>query len=217
MTRVFSLALYYLFARWLPESHRSRLAKKLRSWLCRRLFARCGRDVNVERGASFGSGRRVRIGDRSGLGANARVEWVTIGRDVMMGPDLLAFNRNHAHCRLDVPMVEQGFEPPEEIVIEDDVWIGARVILLPGVRVGKGCIVGAGAVVTRDVPPFAIVAGAPARVIRFRGDSGTASAPAVEKDHMSDDDAPSTRNSASAHMGAAGVENNNSLACAWCD
>jgi maltose O-acetyltransferase len=54
-------------------------------------------------------------------------------------------------------------------VIGDDVWIGTRAILLPGVTVGRGAIVGAGAVVTADVPPRAIVGGNPARIIRYRG------------------------------------------------
>jgi acetyltransferase-like isoleucine patch superfamily enzyme len=57
-------------------------------------------------------------------------------------------------------------EPP--IVIEDDVWIGARAILLAGVRVGTGSVIGAGSVVTRDVPPYSVAAGSPCRVLRAR-------------------------------------------------
>ena len=59
----------------------------------------------------------------------------------------------------------QGYLKPQPVVIEDDVWIGARVIFLPGVRVGRGAIVGAGAVVTKDVPDYALVVGNPARVV----------------------------------------------------
>ena len=54
----------------------------------------------------------------------------------------------------------------EKVIIENDAWIGAGVIILPGVRIGEGAICGAGAVITKDVPPYTIVAGVPARVIR---------------------------------------------------
>ncbi|MBA7584861.1 Maltose O-acetyltransferase [subsurface metagenome] len=56
----------------------------------------------------------------------------------------------------------------KEVVIENDVWLGAGVIVLPGVTIGEGAIVGAGAVVTKDIPPFAVVAGVPAEIIRMR-------------------------------------------------
>jgi maltose O-acetyltransferase len=56
----------------------------------------------------------------------------------------------------------------KKITIEKDVWIGAQAVILPGVTVGEGAVVGAGAVVTKDVPPFAIIGGAPARIIRMR-------------------------------------------------
>lgn len=59
------------------------------------------------------------------------------------------------------------------VVIEDDVWVGARAVLLRGITLGRGTIVGAGSVVTRPTPPYAIVAGSPARVVRFPWDVAT--------------------------------------------
>jgi maltose O-acetyltransferase len=129
----------------------------------------CGRDVNVEHGAWFGSGRGIRLGDRSDIGMDALVIGpLTVGRDVMMGPRCILLASSHAFAAVDVPMNTQGFVEDSPIVIEDDVWVGAGCIVLPGVRIGTGSIVGAGSVVTRDVPPWTVVAGNPARVVRSR-------------------------------------------------
>lgn len=86
----------------------------------------------------------------------------------MMAPEVVIITRSHGHERVDIPMRKQGyFDSP--VYIEDDVWIGTRAIILPGVRVGTGSIVGCGAVVSRDVEPFSIVGGIPAKLIRKRG------------------------------------------------
>ena len=76
----------------------------------------------------------------------------------------------HQFSRTDIPMRLQGHRQYQPVLIEDDVWIGARAIILPGLRIGKGAIVGAGSVVTKDVPPYAICVGNPARVIKSRID-----------------------------------------------
>lgn len=86
----------------------------------------------------------------------------------MMAPDVIIIGENHQFSRLDVPMRLQGYQEYPPVYIDDDVWIGARVIILPGITIGKGSILGAGSVVTKDVPPFSIVAGNPARIIRNR-------------------------------------------------
>ena len=70
--------------------------------------------------------------------------------------------------RTDIPMRGQGSTPARKVTVSSDVWIGARVIILPGVTIGQGAIIAAGAVVTKDVPPFSVVGGVPARVIKFR-------------------------------------------------
>lgn len=133
------------------------------------MFDSCGVDINVEAGADFGKGRGITIGDRSGIGIRARLGApVRIGNDVMMGPDVLIFTRNHRFSRLDVPMIEQGSSEPKAVVIGNDVWIGERAIILPGVVIGDGAIVGAGAVVREAVPSLAIAIGNPATVVDYR-------------------------------------------------
>jgi maltose O-acetyltransferase len=164
-------ALYYGFARHLPYSGRPYAfgAKRIRSALCRHMFASCGRDVNVEHGAMFGNGREISLGDNSGIGLDAFIAGpLTIGRNVMMGPRCTFLAFDHVAERTDIPMNAQGIRPARAPVVEDDVWIGANVVVLPGRRIGTGSIVGAGAVVTRDVPPYSIVGGNPAAVIGRR-------------------------------------------------
>ena len=78
------------------------------------------------------------------------------------------FTANHGIGDLSVPMWRQKSSAPKPIVIGNDVWIGARVIILGGVHVGDGSVIGAGSVVTRDVEPYSIVAGNPAKLIRKR-------------------------------------------------
>jgi maltose O-acetyltransferase len=65
-------------------------------------------------------------------------------------------------------MCKQGFEEAKPVYIGDDVWIGGRVTILPGVHIGNGSVVGTGAVVTKDVPDYAVVGGVPAKVLKYR-------------------------------------------------
>lgn len=92
---------------------------------------------------------------------------LTIGSRVAVAAHVVFASIGHGHDRIDQPMVDQPVTR-QEIVIEDDVWIGANAVILGGVRVGAHSIVGAGAVVTRDVEPYSVVGGVPARLIRRR-------------------------------------------------
>lgn len=170
MVRVFFYVLYYAFARHLPCSTQPYAfgAKRLRYWICRRLFACCGKNVNVEHGAFIGGGRHIRIGDNSGIGVNCVVNRASIGKNVMMGRDVVFITQNHAFDDPDLPLQEQGYTETEPVVVGDNTWIGTRCIILPGRKIGKCAIIGAGAVVSRDVPDYAIVCGNPARVVRYR-------------------------------------------------
>lgn len=160
--------LLYAFARHLPESNKINLGQKtLRAFCGKMLLAKCGNHVNIEKNAEFA--HSVELGDHSGLGINCRISGKTlIGNNVMMGPNVLIFTKNHAFDRIDIPMNFQGISEEKPVVIEDDVWIGANAIILPGVTVSKGSIIGAGAVVTKNVPAYAIVAGNPAKILKYR-------------------------------------------------
>lgn len=86
----------------------------------------------------------------------------------MIGPSLMTFTASHIHSDTNIPMNIQGNTSKQEIIIEDDVWIGARVIIMPGVLIGQGAIIGAGTVVTRDVEPYDVVVGGKQKVIKNR-------------------------------------------------
>ena len=121
-------------------------------------------------------GEGLIVGDRSNIGPLCYLGCyggITIGSDVMMAPRVSLFAENHDFDRTDVPMRQQSVTR-RRIVIEDDCWLASGCVILAGVNVGRGSVVGAGAVVTKDIPPYSIVAGNPARVIRSRkADSAT--------------------------------------------
>lgn len=92
---------------------------------------------------------------------------LTIGTHCAVAAHVVFASVGHGYDRTDIPMVEQP-TTKAEIVLENDVWIGANAVIIGGVTIGEGSIVGAGSVVTKDVPPYSVVGGTPARVIRNR-------------------------------------------------
>ena len=143
-------------------------SRYVRNALVRGFADNVDKTANIERGADITS-PHISLGARSGIGIDCWVQGpLTIGSDVMMGPQCRIYTRNHANADTTRPMLSQGFEPARHVTIEDDVWIGARVMIMPGTTVGRSSIIAAGAVVTKDVPPHSVVGGVPARVIRRR-------------------------------------------------
>ena len=173
--KTFWLILYYGLAKHLPKSTLpiiGTIAKHLRRACAEHLFAECGPLINVEQGAYFGNGKQIRIlGEKVGLGKNfsCHCRILTMHSHIMMAEDVLFQGGGH---KFDNPYVYIGAEgnlPDTPLEICEDVWIGARAIVLPGCkRIGAHSIIGAGAVVTKDVPDYAIVGGNPAKVIRMR-------------------------------------------------
>ncbi len=128
-----------------------------------------GRDVHIQ-----SEDGHIRIGEASGINDHARLYGtVSIGRYCAVGPNLMVASGTHVYAspepwRL---IVEQEVAHPKAnaaVCIGDDVWIGINVVILPGVTVGRGAVIGANSVVTRDVMPYTVVAGAPARALRQR-------------------------------------------------
>ena len=94
-----------------------------------------------------------------------------LGNNVMMGPEVVIYTSGHKHDRIDIPMMEQGSSETQPVIIGNDVWIGRRAIIMPGVTIGDGVIVGAGAVVTKNIEPYMVAVGVPAKAIKSRLDN----------------------------------------------
>ncbi len=161
--------IYNLIGKHMPlsDGHFNLGSKKVRAFCGKLMLQHCGTNVNIEKGAHFST--EVSLGDNSGIGINCEIApHVTIGNDVMMGPECMIYTSNHGMERMDIPMWKQKSTPVEPVVIGNDVWLGARVIILPGVHIGDGSVIGAGSVVTKNVEPYSVVAGNPAKLIRKR-------------------------------------------------
>ncbi len=115
---------------------------------------------------------KLEFGDNVGVGVGCTFisgGGISIGSDVMIANYVGFLSSDHEFKNLTIPMKDQGMKNENTpITIEDDVWLGYGVIVLKNVRIGKGAIVGAGSVVTKDIPPFAIAIGNPARVVKYR-------------------------------------------------
>lgn len=172
---------------WIPTP--LGLAARLCAW--KPLFRKCGsvrfapgltlaacRNMSLGNGVRIGKGCFVTSNDGElnmadnvaispGCHIGADHGRIDIGRHVAVGPGTVIRAANHRFDRHDVPIMQQGHSPGS-IVIEDDVWIGANCVITPDVRIGRGAVVGAGAVVTRSVAPFSIAGGVPAREIGRR-------------------------------------------------
>ncbi len=110
------------------------------------------------------------IGDNTWIGQQCFIHsagGVTIGRNVGIGPGVKILSSHHEEEGIEVPILASRLAFAE-VTIGDDCDLGVGTIILPGVQVGRGVQVGAGAVVTKDVPDYAVIAGVPARVLRFR-------------------------------------------------
>lgn len=144
-----------------------RLPKLIRQFAAKLYFDNCGKNVDIGRKVKLSS--HITLGENSGIGDEAYIQGqVIIGDNVMMAPRVAIIASNHEFRRKDISMNKQGSnESP--VVIGNDVWIGFGAIILAGVHIADGAIIAAGAVVTKDVNPYTVVGGVPAKYITSRG------------------------------------------------
>jgi acetyltransferase-like isoleucine patch superfamily enzyme len=138
-------------------------------------FVRLGNDVHVARFCTLRAGERgITIHDGAGINTRAYIDGngeVEIGRNALLSPGVQVISGNHVFDRVDVPIRDQG-TAYGKVTIGEDCWLGTNAIVLPGVTVGRGSVVGAGAVVTHNLPDLSIALGVPARIVGRRGAAG---------------------------------------------
>lgn len=149
----------------LPVSYHpfGKLGKSFRGWCARHIAKEASKNILIEKGAVIQE--NVILKESACVGVNCSIGPETIiGKSVMMAPECLIYTVNK---KFDKDLKRfAGYEEIKPVIIGDYCWLGARVIILPGVHIGEGCVIGAGAVVTKDMPPYHVVAGNPARAVK---------------------------------------------------
>ena len=151
------------------------LYKKYKTYMIRKSFSKCGEKFRIGRNCIINSASMIEIGNNVSVGPNAVLfsiyKKIIFNNNIMLGPGVTMVSGDHSIRRVGVTMIDNHEKLPEDdadIIIEDDVWIGANVTILKGVIVGRGCVVAAGAVLVNSVPPYSIVGGVPAKIIGIR-------------------------------------------------
>lgn len=136
------------------------------SFFCKKM----GENVTIMSNCMIYSPGGIEIGDYASINHHTVISGqggLRIGKYVMIGNNVHVLTSLHGFQRRDIPMRFQAIEYGK-VIIEDDVWIGTNAVVMPGVTIGKGAIVGANAVVTKDVRTYSIVGGVPAKLIKYR-------------------------------------------------
>lgn len=164
------LILYYIIIFNLPSSKFRRIFNTIRIWYISFVLKISNYDKNnkFENKVYISNAKNLSIGKHCHINERVFIQGAVIGNYVMIAPNVAILNSTHKHDMIDKPMIMQGDIKHLNPIIEDDVWIGRNAIILPGVKIGKGSIVGAGAVVTKDVKKYTIVGGVPAKVLKMR-------------------------------------------------
>ncbi|MCM1437888.1 MAG: acyltransferase [Roseburia sp.] len=132
----------------------------------------CGNIQFLHPGVTINFPENVTIGDNIIINRNVLItarSKISLGNNVLIGSNVVINDSNHVFKDREAPITKQG-HVADPIVIEDDVWLASNSVILRGVHIGKGAVVAAGSVVTKDVEPYTVVAGIPARKIKNRGE-----------------------------------------------
>ena len=140
-------------------------------------LGKCGKNVTIGTHCNISGIQNIEIGDYSSIGSNALIlctkARLVIGHHVMIAPQVSIVTGNHkidtvGKYMSEITDREKSPENDQDIIIKDDVWIGSNAILLKGITIGEGAVVAAGSIVTKNVEPYSIVAGVPAKIVKKR-------------------------------------------------
>ena len=159
----------------MPLTHFLLHSKRLGLWLCSKKFAKFGEGSELRYGSYAVCTSHIEIGNGVVIRPNSMLfasnhggseANIIIEDYVLIGSGVHIYTSNHNFSNPELGIFFQGHDHIKAVNIATGSWVGANAIILPGVSIGKNSVVGAGSVVTKDVPPFTVVAGQPARVIR---------------------------------------------------
>lgn len=164
------LIVYYVFIAKLPNGRFSRYLSHFRKWYVCKILKIMVYDPTSEfqERVYIGNAKKLEIGKACKINENVFIQAAKIGDYVMIAPNVAILSKSHKYERIDIPMLLQGDTDDAIVTIENDVWIGRNAVIMPGIHIGQGAIIGAGSVVTKDVKPYCVVGGVPAKEIRCR-------------------------------------------------
>jgi len=166
----FLVVTYELLLKILFSLPRYKTINRLKGFFLSLVGAKIGKRVVFYPGVWIAPGRNLVVGDDVDFALDVLVTTgggVTIGDRTLIGYRTQILSSNHCIPESTGKIFDAGHEG-KPVIIENDVWIGANCLILPGIKIGEGAAVAGGSVVTKDVPPFAFVAGNPARILRMR-------------------------------------------------
>lgn len=168
MKKIF-IALYYLLAYRLPDYAYpcGKCYNAMRITLLQRVI-KVGEKCRIQQHVYVGDGNNVEIGNFCRINDNVKLDNVKIGNYVMIARRTQFVGKMHKFSSTEVPMLLQKGDVQNQTIVEDDVWIGLNVVIMPGITIKKGCIIGAGAVLTKDTVEYGIYGGVPAKLISKR-------------------------------------------------
>ena len=170
MIKKIYFTLYYALIMHLPHSRYIKIMNTIRVfYVCNILgIMKKSKGARFQNNIYIGGSGAVRIGRNCQINEHAFLQGAIIGDNVMIAPyvAIIANKKdvNSAHQLMNTVDKEKGLK----VIVEDNVWLGRNVIVMPGIKIGKGSIIGAGSVVTKDVDPMSVMGGVPAKLIKIR-------------------------------------------------
>lgn len=164
------LIFYYIVIFHIPNSRYCPVFNSIRMWYVSKILKIIDydKDSHFQEKIYIGDAKKIKIGKHCHINEEVFIQGAVIGNFVMIAPNVAILNTSHNFNRIDIPMIKQSESDVMNPIIEDDVWIGRSVIILPGIKIGRGSIIGAGSVVTKDIEDYSIVGGVPAKFIKKR-------------------------------------------------
>ena len=161
---------YYMFIMHLPHSRYISFINKIRLfYVCNILgIMKKSKSARFQNNIYIGGVGAVSIGKDCQINEHVFLQGAIIGNNVMLAPYVALIANKKEVLTASIPMSTVDKKKGMKIIIEDDVWVGRNAIIMPGIKIGKGSIIGAGSVVTRNVESFSVVGGVPAKLIKKR-------------------------------------------------